>query len=189
MKTDALRLYAVLVRELDGSNEALDWLLYTNAPVLTSEHAQRVVASYQARWRVEEFHRTWKQGECNVEDTQLRSQDAVVKWATLLSAVATRIERLKYLSRSKPNAPASCELAAEEIEALKLDQRRRTRRRLPQMPSIGDATRWIGELGGWIGARNGQPGSVTLARGLERLGYLVEGIALARPPTQGRRRT
>jgi len=189
MKTDALRLYAVLVRELDGGNEPLDWLLYTNAPVLTSEHAQRVVASYQARWRVEEFHRTWKQGECNVEDTQLRSQDAVVKWATLLSAVATRIERLKYLSRSKPNAPASCELAAEEIEALKLDQRRRTRRRLPQMPSIGDATRWIGELGGWIGARNGQPGSVTLARGLERLGYLVEGIALARPPTQGRRRT
>jgi hypothetical protein len=34
MKTDALRLYAVLVREVDGGNEALDWLLYTNAPVL-----------------------------------------------------------------------------------------------------------------------------------------------------------
>jgi hypothetical protein len=189
MKTEALRLYAVLVREIDEGKDALDWLLYTNAPVLTSEHAQRVIASYQARWRVEEFHRTWKQGECNVEDAQLRSQDAVVKWATLLSAVATRIERLKYLSRSEPNAPASCELAAEEIEALKLDRRRRTRRRPPRMPSIGDATRWIAELGGWIGSRNGPPGSVTLARGLERLGYLVEGIALARPPTKGLRRT
>ena len=182
MKTDALRLYAVHVREIGGGHEPLDWLLYTNAPVLTSEHAQRVIASYQARWRVEEFHRTWKQGECNVEDAQLRSQDAFVKWATLLSAVATRIERLKYLSRRKPDAPASCELAAEEIEALKLDRRRRTGRRTPQTPSIADATRWIAELGGWIGARNGPPGSVTIARGLERLAYLVEGIALARHP-------
>ena len=180
---DVLRLFAVRIREEGGGKDALDWLLYTNAPVLSSEHAKQVVESYRARWRIEEFHRTWKQGECNVEDAQLRSLEAVVKWATLLSAVATRIERLKYLSRRKPDAPASCELAAEEIEALKLDQQRRTkRRRLPEMPTIGEATRWAAELGGWIGERNGQPGSVTLARGLERLGYLVEGIALARRP-------
>jgi hypothetical protein len=180
-EANALRLYAVRVREKNAGKNALDWLLYTNMPVFSAEHAQRIVESYQARWRIEEFHRTWKTGECNVEDAQLRSRDAVVKWATLLAAVATRIERLKYLSRRKPNAPASCALAAEEIEALKLDQRRRTkRRRLPEMPTIGDATRWVAELGGWIGERNGPPGSITLARGLERLGYLVEGIALAR---------
>jgi hypothetical protein len=178
---DALRLFAVRIREKGGGKDALDWLLYTNVPVLSSEHAQGVVESYRARWRIEEFHRTWKQGECNIEDAQLRSEEAVVKWATLLSAVATRIERLKYLSRRAPDAPASCELAAEEIEALKLDQQRRTkRRRLPEMPTIGEATQWAAELGGWIGKRNGPPGSITLARGLERLGYLVEGIALAR---------
>lgn len=194
---EGLRLFAVRLREV-GVDDGLEWLLYTNIPVLTSEHARAIVESYQARWRVEEFHRTWKQGECNVEDAQLRSEGAVIKWATLLSAVATRIERLKYLSRKKPDAPASIEFAAEEIEALKLDQRRRTRsrkKRLPEMPSIGDATRWAAELGGWI-SRNGAPGSSTLARGLERLSYLVEGIALARsrPPREGsgtisRRRT
>jgi hypothetical protein len=168
MEEEGLRLFAVRVREVEAAADRLDWLLYTNAPVLTSEHAQAVVASYQARWRVEDFHRTWKQGECNVEDAQLRSQDAVVKWATLLSAVATRIERLKYLSRRKPDAPASCELAPDEIEALKLDQSSRyERRQLPDMPSIEEATRWVAELGGWIGKRNGPPGSITIARGLE----------------------
>lgn len=182
-----LTLYAVSVREIGGDADALDWMLYTNVPVLSLEHAQRIVEIYRARWRIEDFHRTWKQGECNVEDAQLRSADAIVKWATLVAAVATRIERLKYLSRKKPNEPASIELSLEEIEALKLERRSRARPkrpRLPEMPTIEQATHWLAELGGWIGPRNGPPGSTTIARGLERLGYLVEGIALARrqPP-------
>lgn len=186
-RQQGLRLWAVRLREL-GVEDGLEWILYTNVPVFTSEHARAIVESYQARWRIEEFHRTWKQGECNIEDAQLRSEDAVIKWATLMSAVATRIERLKYLSRKKPDEPASTEFAPEEIEALKLDQRRRMkpkRKKLPEMPSIRDATRWAAELGGWIGERNGPPGSITLARGLERLGYLVEGIALARSTPAG----
>lgn len=179
-KVDALRLFAVRVRELSDAPDRLDWLLYTNAPVVSAAHAQDVVASYQARWRVEEFHRTWKQGECNVEDAQLRSEEAVKKWATLLSAVATRIERLKYLSRTQPDAPATTELGPEEIEALQLDRSTRGGRRRRTPLTVGVATSWIAELGGWIGPQNGPPGSITLARGLERLGYLVEGIALAR---------
>lgn len=182
----ALRLYAVRLREEASTGGGMEWLLYTNVPVFSAEHARHIIESYEARWRIEEFHRTWKQGECNVEDAQLRSQDAVVIWATVLSAVATRIERLKYLSRSKPTAPAVEELSADEIEALKLDRRRRDetrQKRVPDNPTISEVSEWIAELGGWIGKRNGPPGSITLARGLERLGYLVEGIALAR---QGR---
>lgn len=184
---EGLRLYAVRVREARKGKDALDWLLYTNVPVFTAEHARCILESYQSRWRVEEFHRTWKQGECNVEDAQLRSVEAITKWATILAAVATRIERVKYLSRNTPDVPAAIEFAAEEIEALKLDQRRRQRRRrrLPEMPTISQATRWAAELGGWIGDQNGPPGSITLARGLERLSYLVEGIALARQRKRG----
>jgi hypothetical protein len=187
---DGLRLYAVRARELSIAN-GVDWLLLTNVPVVSSEHARAVIDSYRARWRIEEFHRTWKQGECNVEDAQLRSIEAVKKWATILGAVAMRIERLKYFSRTKPDEPASVELGPDEIEALKLDQRNRgklPRRKSFEMPSIRVATRWVAELGGWIGVRNGEPGSITIARGLERLGYLVEGIALARQPPQGGRR-
>ena len=192
---ETLTLTAVWFRELtaDGG-EPLDWLLFTNAPVTNADQAKDVVDSYRVRWRIEEFHRTWKQGECNVEDAQLRSKEAVVKWATILAAVATRIERLKYLARNKPDEPASIELAPLEIEALKLDQGQRRpgakkKRKLPEMPTISQATQWIAELGGWIGPANGPPGASTLARGLERLAYFTEAISLARQPSGGGRRT
>ena len=186
-----LRLWAVRVRDASGAADGPDWLLYTNVPVLSAEHARAIVASYEMRWRVEEFHRTWKQGQCNVEDAQLHTEQAVIIWATILAAVATRIERIKYLSRRTPDAPATIELRPEEIEALEFDQQRRWTKPkpFPKAPTIGDATRWIAELGGWIGPANGPPGSVTLARGLERLGYLVEGIALARQPTRRKQST
>ena len=119
---ETLTLTAVWFRELNADgDEPLDWLLFTNAPVTNAAQAKDIVDSYRVRWRIEEFHRTWKQGECNVEDAQLRTKEAVVKWATILAAVATRIERLKYLSRNKPDEPASAEFSALEIEALKLD--------------------------------------------------------------------
>lgn len=190
---ESLHVWAVWLREHTTDGTPLDWLLFTNAPVTNAEQAERVVESYRTRWRVEEFHRTWKQGECNVEDAQLRSMNAMVKWATILAAVATRIERLKYLSRNKPDEPATIELGEDEIEALKLDQRQRRpgakkRARLPAVPTIAEATRWVAQLGGWIGPANGPPGSSTLARGMQRLGDLVAAIRLARQPSRGVRR-
>jgi hypothetical protein len=181
-----MSLYVVRVREVsksEASSPPLEWILYTNVPVTTAGDARRIVDSYRARWRIEEFHRTWKRGDCNVEDAQLRSVSALVKWATILAAVATRVERLKYFARSKPELPASVELTTAEIDALKLDRNRRTTRRisLPEMPTIGEATRWIAEMGGWMGLKSsGPPGSTTLARGLERLAMMVDAIALAR---------
>ncbi len=151
------------------------------------EQARCIVEAYRARWRIEEFHRTWKQGECNVEDAQLRSLDAVIKWATILAAIATRIERLKYSSRTNPDEAALTVLTSLEIEVLQADQRDRlpkgTRRKKPppaDTVSIAEATTWIAQLGGWIGKQNGPPGSMTLARGLERLAFLVQGVTIAR---------
>ena len=40
---------------------------------------------------------------------QLRSPDAVIKWATISSAVAARNERLKHLARNDPDQPATIE--------------------------------------------------------------------------------
>lgn len=179
-----LTLWAVLVREIGPGarrSDALDWLLYTNAPSSSAEAAFGIVAAYSTRWRVEEFHRTWKKGECNVESAQLRSTEAVVIWATILSAVAIRIERLKYLSRHKPAEPASVEFEPIEIEALRIERKARTRgkrRRIPDMPTIHEATTWIAEMGGWMGLKSsGPPGSVTLGRGLERLAIYVKAVS------------
>ncbi|GAC1569095.1 MAG: IS4-like element ISLpn5 family transposase [Polyangiales bacterium] len=161
-----------------GGTKALEWLLYTNVHVQSSAAAQAVVRSYACRWRIEEFHRTWKSGACRVEDMQLRSVETATIWATILAANAARIERLKYLARTTPDAPATSVLRPVEIETLK-------RLRRSEKKNFGDGpinlllvTEWIAELGGWI-RRNGPPGAITLSRGLERLMHYTKGFELA----------
>ena len=56
------------------------WRLLTNYDVATAEDADRVIDAYATRWSIESFHKTWKTGACNVEDSQLRGRDAMVKW-------------------------------------------------------------------------------------------------------------
>jgi hypothetical protein len=172
----SLTLTAVLTREtspVPTGEHALDWLLLTNAVVTRLADAQQVIYGYTQRWRIEDFHKTWKSGACNVEHTQLRSTQAVMTWASILAVVATRIERLKLLSRTQPQLPASMELSNYEIRAL-LHLRQEINHRaeigLDDMPTIGQATVWIAELGGYTGkSSGGPPGSITLRRGLECL--------------------
>jgi hypothetical protein len=181
----------VWVRETDASASAandtpIEWLLYTNVSVLTSEDAQAIVRSYAARWAVEEFHRTWKSGNCNVEESQLRSFNALSIWATVLAANAARIERLKHLSRKTPAAPATTELSALEVEVLVAYRKQDKRPPARGTPSILQVTEWIAELGGWISS-NGPPGSVVLGRGLERFNLYVAGFSLAQSMRRERR--
>jgi hypothetical protein len=137
-----------------------------------------VVFGYTQRWRIEDFHRAWKRGICNVEDTRLRARAHVIKWASVLAAVAVRAERLKHLSREQPARPASDELSKIEIDALLLLKRRNRKRTevIPDtIPDLETATRWIAELGGYTGkSSGGPPGATTIARGLERLQMAVD---------------
>jgi hypothetical protein len=152
--------------------KALDWMLYTNAPIDTPEQIQAVIRSYAARWRIEDFHKAWKSGYCGVEDTQLRSAAAAKAWATLLATVATRVERLKHLARNEPEKPASVELSPIEIKALKLLKGRFKSRVevIPKgMPTIAQAVRWLADLGGYQNPHAGPPGPIVIGRGLEML--------------------
>jgi hypothetical protein len=87
----------------------------------------------------------------------------------------------------------SCQFASPCRHALKLDQKSRgvrKKRTVPKVPSIGEAARWVAELGGWIDqSGNGPPGATTLARGFERLALIVQGIRLAEAARRPNRRT
>lgn len=159
----------------------LCWRLLTNYPVETDLDLLNVVRGYTYRWRIEDFHRTWKRGGCNVEDTQLRSPGAVIKWATLLAVVATRLERLKHLARTQPDVTAANELTATEIRALILLKRRnakRTEKITDDVPTIATAVVWIAELGGYTGkSSGGPPGAITIGRGLEKLRAAADVLA------------
>lgn len=170
-------------------DERIEWVLFTNLPVKTSRQALETVHRYAKRWRIEDLHRTWKSGMCRVEETQLRSTNAVIKWATILAAVATRAEHLRRRAREEPDAPATDELTTGEIEALVLLKNDNLSKRAKPVDDVGltlgTAVRWIADLGGYVGNRgSGPPGATTIARGLEPV--LMTAAVLAKLRAEGR---
>lgn len=170
--TERFALGAVLVEEVGTvpeGEEGVAWMLLTTHPIDTAEDAVAVVRGYTARWSVEEFHKTWKSGLCAVEDTQLRSAEAIDKWATLLAAVAVRAEHLKSLSRAEPELDASAEFSPEEIEAVVLLREPKEADRQGPL-TMAKVVRWIADLGGYTGkSSGGPPGQKVIARGLEQV--------------------
>ena len=163
--------------------QSVSWTLLTNRPVKSAADAWAVVTGYTYRWRIEELHRTWKSGTCNVERSQLRSVAALTIWATVLAAVAARVERIKYLSREEPDAPALEAYSGRELEVLRLLRRREHPRKKP--PPVGaitvwTATCWIAELGGYMQNSHTQrpPGSVVSSRGLERVQHYINALEM-----------
>jgi hypothetical protein len=147
----------------------LDWLLLTTRPGHTFQDARQVIAGYALRWRIEEVHKAWK-SLAEVEKSGAHGLHAFSVWASVLFSVATRIERLKYLSRTSPDSPASVELTDDEIRALLVLRARRAPSQPNYQPTIAEAVRWIAEQGGYTGkSSGGPPGTITIGRGLERL--------------------
>jgi hypothetical protein len=141
----------------------------------TFQDALAVVRGYTMRWRVEEFHRAWKRGLCNVEDNQLRSRSAIIKWATVLAAVAARAVRLAYLLRKSPDLPASTEFTAYEIDAAFILLKRERPRR--KKVTVGEVIELIAEIGGFAHKyAGGFAGPTVIGRGLDRVQILATGL-------------
>ena len=173
---------AVLVTEQGAipASERIEWMLLTTADVTTFEDAVTVVRGYTMRWRVEEFHRTWKSGGCDVEASQLRSRKALVKWAILLASVAARIERLKRLAREQPDLPATEELSRDEIDAV-IALGELKGRKAGDTPTLGQVVQAIARLGGYTGkSSGGPPGATVLARGLTDVAVAAKVLRLQR---------
>lgn len=172
-----VRLWAVLVQEVGSvppKEKAIQWMLITNAPIHDCSDAAAVVYGYSLRWRVEEFHRCWKTN-CHVEKIQLHHVQHIQRWATILAAVAMRIERLKHLARNEPDAPASIELSQEEINAV-IVLRQPPNHKQGDCPPISLVVRWIADIGGYIGPSNGPPGPTVIGRGFQRVEIAAETI-------------
>ncbi|GAC1528956.1 MAG: IS4-like element ISLpn4 family transposase [Polyangiales bacterium] len=167
-------------RRAPHGEKPIEWMLLTDRATVSYQQASEVLDSYCQRWRIEEFHRAWK-SICRVEETQLRAKDHVLRWATLLAAVASRVEQLKQLARTKPDTLASEVFSDIEIRALiafKRKYKKRTETIPDDVPTIATAVRWLAELGGYTGkSSGGPPGSVTIGRGLERHAIWADAFA------------
>lgn len=167
--------------------EPIDWLLLTTHAVGTEEDAKLVLHNYTLRWRTEEFHRTLKTGACDIEASELESFEAFSRLLIIASSVAARIERIKFLSRTQPDAPAAVAYSNEEIEMMLRLRRLRMVRNQPaphpdRLP-LHLMTRWMAELGGYRPSRGrGPPGTIVLTRGMAFLEAAVLGAEAARGP-------
>ena len=134
-----------------------------------------MVRAYALRWRAEDFHLIWKQG-CRVEQLQLETRPRLEKALVLYAGVAVRLLRLRDLARRAPTAPCTEVLSEEEWQALYAHATGEAATSATAVPTIEQATRWIGRLGGHLGRkRDGMPGVRTLWRGWRDLALLVAG--------------
>ena len=167
-----------------SGEKPIEWTLLTNHPIATAKDLSDVIFGYSMRWRIEELHRSWKSGACRVEQTQLRSTSAVIKWATILIAVAARVERIKQLSREQPHRPATDEFSPLEIRAvalLRFGKSAKTRVPVGTVPTIEQVALWVAQIGGYTGraSSGGPPGSITLARGLKDVRAAAQALEAA----------
>jgi len=173
-RSQPIELTAVYVSESRGPKDGIEWMLWTTYPVNTAEDALHVVKAYTMRWRIEDFHRSWKSSHCDIESSQLRSVDALQRWGAITAAVAARAEHLKLRSRSEPNVLAETVLSRLEIDAaIILSETKKYRRGDPL--TLHQAVELIAQLGGYTGkSSGGPPGTITISRGLDYLSGAVK---------------
>jgi hypothetical protein len=180
-ETVTVQVVEVLEPDPPPSQEAVHWLLLTSLPVTTLAQAQQRVAWYTYRWLIERFHYVLKSG-CKLEERQLRTQARLERLLAVFNLVAWRLLGLTYQARQTPDA--SCLVALTEEEARVLYAHHHQTTRWPEtLPTLCEATRWIAQLGGFLGRTgDGEPGVKVLWRGWMRLQDKLDTWRLFHPP-------
>jgi hypothetical protein len=154
--------------------EAISWVLLTNLPVNDFEGATEKVEWYGMRWGIETWHKVLKSG-CTVEDCRLEKADRLKRHLALFSIIAVRLMYVTYLARVQPDVPATGVFSNEEVEALHI--RVHKTQPPPKPPTLREAVRMMGRLGGHLGRKcDGEPGVTVLWRGWMSLYETVEAL-------------
>ena len=158
----AAALWAVWAEEVGGppGAEPVAWLLLTTCPVTSAAEAEERLLWYACRWGIEVWHKVLKSG-CQIEARQLASRDR--------------------LARALPALPCTALLEADEWQALWCAiHRSPTPPARP--PTLQEAVRWLGRLGGHPGrTRDGEPGVTVLWKGFQHLADLATMYRIMKP--------
>lgn len=167
--------------EVAEGTEAIHWILLTNMAVEDAQAAYQILIYYSYRWLVERFHYVLKSG-CEFESSQLQSYEALQRLLGLCSAVAWRLLWMTYQARLSPNASSESLLSESEWQALSAYMSKSPE--VPKTaPSLRQAVRWIGQLGGFIGRKSdGEPGVKVLWRGWEVFQTIHAAWLIFHPP-------
>ena len=178
-----VQMWAVYAVEEDPGPEVaspLEWMLLTTAPVGTIDDACERLCWYTLRWGIEVYHRTLKSG-CRIEDRRLEEADRIEACLAIDMVVAWRVLLLNKQGRETPDIPCDVYLSKDEWQALYACVKREPPPITP--PTLRQAVRMIAQLGGFLGRKSdGEPGTTTLWRGLQRLTDITFGWVMAKTP-------
>jgi len=170
-------VWFIEIREIStppGKIEPVLWRLLTTLPVENLEQAMEKVRWYLIRWQIEVFHRTLKTG-CAVESLELETINRLKLAVGLKMIIAWHITALVHGARTEPQAPASAVLPSAQIVVLLAVTKMKV---TAQSLTLQEAMRAIAGLGGFLGRKHdGEPGALTLWRGIQRLNDMVAAVS------------
>lgn len=159
----------VLVTEVNppADDVAVEWLLLTSLPIETLDQVRVIIESYCARWLVEIFIRTLKQG-CRVEERRLETLERQLSYSAVSLIVAWRTLYVCRLGRSCPDV--SCEAVFEPDEWRPVYQVVEGKTPPKTPPKLQAMVRLVAQLGGYVSRKRGdEPGVQTVWLGLQRM--------------------
>jgi len=167
-------MWVVEVREISPvprGGKPLRWALLTSEAAADLAGALRIVAFYEQRPLIEEYHKCLKTG-CQVETRQYQAARRLSGVIGLTAVLSVRLLQLKLAARLQPDRPA-CEVVPPRwIEGLS-----RVLRRPRPMTTLREFVRALASLGGFLGRKcDGEPGWQTLWRGLDTLLQCLRGM-------------
>jgi hypothetical protein len=168
--------WAVEVREIDTpvGVEPLRWVLWTSLPATTFLLAWKIIEYYEHRWLIEEFHKAIKTA-CRLEARQYTTAQRLEAVAGMISVLAVRLVQMKTIARAEPNRPA------EQVVPRAWLQMLRALRKRPQIRTIREFFRHLAGLGGFLmRKRDGEPGWITIWRGVDKLLLALRGYEAMR---------
>jgi hypothetical protein len=172
-KLPVLSLWAIEAREQNPPKgvAAIHWRLLSTLPVFTPQEALEKIQWYSLRWQIEVMHKILKSG-CQIEQRQLATARRLKRVLAVDLVVAWRLLSVCKAARETPDAPASDWFSEHQWKALWCVTFARSGPPA-KAPSIREFVRWAAQLGGFLARKSdGEPGPITLWRGLQRLNDL-----------------
>jgi hypothetical protein len=154
--------------------EPVEWFLYTTEPIDSAEQQLAVVDHYRARWTIEEYFKALKTG-CEFEKRQLQDYEALINLLATFAPIAYQMLLIRSEARRTPEADALSVVSTDQLDVL----RACGRLKLCASPKAREIYFAIAALGGHI-KYAGDPGWLTLARGLAELETLTKGWVAAK---------
>jgi transposase-like protein/transposase Tn5 family protein len=162
--------WVVEAREVDppAGVKPLQWVLHTSEAVHNLQDAWRILEYYETRWLIEEFHKCMKTG-CRLESRLQKTARRLEAVAGMLSVLAVRLLQLKSIANKHPELPAERVVPHAWLLMLRSLRHRK-------ILTIRDFVRHLAGLGGFLMRKNdGEPGWITLWRGLDKLLLCLRG--------------